>query len=154
MEYVLKTIIEGIMDAIEDFFSALTVPSRRYTLEAFFVSLGFLVWSVIAKVFKLWTFVDWQEATTCCILMLVIVLIDSSTRANIKSGLSKIKEASSRFTYVGGEQEESYVDDEDYDDMLTQGKEPDEEYYEEQSNEISLEENLINQEVLEDEPGE
>lgn len=90
MEY-LKYFIEAIFDALEEFFSALTAPSTKFTFGAFLVSLGFVAWSVIALFAELPTFVDWDEAVTCSILLLIIVLIDTSARNSIKSTLSKIK---------------------------------------------------------------
>lgn len=113
MDEVLKVIVEGIYDAIEEFFSALVVPSRRYTLDAFFVSLGFLAWSLIAFFYDLATFVDWQEAVTCVVLMTIIVLIDSTTRSGIKNGLLKVKSSASRFSYSGEEEEEFALEDVD-----------------------------------------
>lgn len=90
MEY-LKILVEAIMDAIEEFFSALTAPSTAFTFDAFLVSLGFIAWSLIALATGLPSFVSWDEAVTCSVLLLIIVLIDTSARNSIKSTLSKIK---------------------------------------------------------------
>lgn len=90
MEY-LKYLIEAIMDAIEEFFSALTAPSTTFTFYAFLVSLGFVGWSLIALFAGLPSFVNWDEAVTCSVLLLIIVLIDTSARNSIKGTLSKIK---------------------------------------------------------------
>lgn len=108
MEEFLNILVTGIMDAIEEFFEALTVPSRKYTLYAFFVSLVFLAWSVIALLFNLSTFVNWQEALTCSILLLIIVMIDSSTRSKIANNMKGIKSLASRFSYDGDEVENEY----------------------------------------------
>lgn len=106
MEEIAKTIIEGIMDAIEEFFDAMVVPTQRYVLDAFFVSCGFLAWSIIAWLFDIFTFVDWQEALTCTILLGIVVLIDTSSRSAIKGNLNKIKALASKFTYSGEEEDE------------------------------------------------
>lgn len=90
VEY-LKYLVEAIMDAIEEFFSALTAPSTTFTFYAFLVSLGFFGWSIVALYAELPTFVDWDEALTCSLLLLIIVLIDTSARSSIKSTLLKIK---------------------------------------------------------------
>jgi hypothetical protein len=111
VESILKIIIEGIFDAIEEFFEALTVPTRSYTLDAFFVSIVFLGWSIVAWLFELFSFVNWQEALTCTILLGIIVLIDSSTRSTIKSNLAKVKSVTSRFSYTGETEEEINEED-------------------------------------------
>lgn len=118
MSEFVNILVTGIVDAIEEFFSALTVPTKRYTLEAFFVSLVFLVASVVAYIFDLFTFVDWQEALTCSILLGIIVLIDTSTRSTIKGNLGKIREVASRFSYTGEEEEIIEDNDELVDDNV------------------------------------
>jgi hypothetical protein len=111
MNDFLKILIDGIMDALEEFFDALIVPTQRYTLDAFFVSLIFLAWSVVAKIFELSTFVDWQEALTCVILLGIITLIDSSTRSSITSSLTKVKGVATRFTYSNEDVEEDSMEE-------------------------------------------
>lgn len=106
MNEFFNTIVDGIMDAIEEFFEAMIVPTRRYTLDAFFVSVVFLGWSIVAWLFDLFSFVDWPEALTCTLLLGAIVLIDSSARSAISSNLSKIKSVASRFSYNGEEVED------------------------------------------------
>lgn len=106
MEEFFNNVIDGIMDAIEEFFEAMIVPTRRYTLDAFFVSVIFLGWSIVAWLFDLFSFVNWQEALTCALLLGAIVLIDSSARSAISSNLSKIKSVASRFSYNGEEVED------------------------------------------------
>lgn len=106
MNEFFNTIVDGIMDAIEEFFEAMIVPTRRYTLDAFFVSVVFLGWSIVAWLFDLFSFVDWPEALTCTLLLGAIVLIDSSARSAISNNLSKIKSVASRFSYNGEEVED------------------------------------------------
>lgn len=113
MEEFFNNVIDGIMDAIEEFFEAMIVPTRRYTLDAFFVSVIFLGWSIVAWLFDLFSFVDWPEALTCTLLLGAIVLIDSSARSAISRNLSKIKSVASRFSYNGEEVED--VEEEVYD---------------------------------------
>lgn len=110
MEQILKVIVDGIMDAIEEFFDAMIVPTQKYVLNAFFVSLAFLCWSFIAWYFDIFSFVDRWEALTCSTLLGIVVLIDSSARSAIKDNLSKIKDVASNFTYSGEEEVQ-----EDYD---------------------------------------
>ena len=98
MEYFVefvKYIIIIIIDAVEEFFDALVVPSTAFTRDAFFVSLGFLGWSILSEFIGVFNCVSWHEALTCSILMLIIVLVDSSARSSIKSNIKKIKDYSS-----------------------------------------------------------
>lgn len=113
MEEFITVLVEGIMDAFEEFFDALTVPTTKFTFQAFLVSLCFLGLSVAGAVFGLPVFVDWQEALACSILMLIVVLIDSSARSGIKSNLGKLRGVASKFTYNGEEALESVSDEEE-----------------------------------------
>lgn len=99
MEEVLRIIVNGIMDAVEGFFEALVIPTAKFTLYAFFVSLGFLGVSVCCEVFEVFSFVSWEEATTCSIILLCIVLIDTSTRSSIASYFGKLKNLSKKNVY-------------------------------------------------------
>lgn len=113
----LKYLIEAIMDAIEEFFRALNAPSTTFTFYAFLVSLGFVAWSVVAELLYLPSFVGWQEAVTNSILLLIIVLIDTSARGKIKKSLTKVKSVASKFTYTGEQEQVENVDGtEEYED--------------------------------------
>lgn len=105
MKEIIELLIEGIMDAFEEFFSALTVPTTKFTFDAFIVSLGFLAFSIIAKLLNFFCIIDWPEAATCSIILFCIVLIDSTTRKSIKENLDKVKNAASKFSHSGEEQE-------------------------------------------------
>lgn len=142
MEEVVKMIIDAIMDALAEFFDALTVPTRRYTLDALIVAVIFLGVSILTWLFDIFTFVSWQEALVCTLLLCVIVLIDSSARSAIKSSLSKIKDATSKIVYTGEEDEDEEDFDEDEDD---EDEDEDEEYIDEED---------MSEEVIEDEQGE
>lgn len=106
MSEFLKYLIEAIMDAIEEFFSALNAPSTTFTFYAFLVSLAFTGWSILAEFLYLPSFVGWQEAVTTNVLLLVIVMIDTSARSSVKKSLMRVKGMASKFTY-NGEQEET-----------------------------------------------
>lgn len=110
MKDFLLLLVEGIMDAIEEFFNSIVAPSTRFTMNAFLYSLGFTAFSVVAKVCEIPCFVSWQEATTCSVLMLVIVLIDGSARGKVKKSVKVIKEITTKFSY-SGEEEELYEED-------------------------------------------
>lgn len=112
MKEILELLIEGIIDAFEEFFSALTVPTTKFTFNAFLVSLGFLVFSIAGKMLNVFCLVDWPEAATCSIVLFCIVLIDSTTRKSIKENMDKVRSAASRFSYSGEEQEVEVDNDE------------------------------------------
>ena len=107
-------LVEGVMNAIEEFFASLTAPSTKFTFNAFLYSLGFLALSIVTKLMQVPCFVQWQEATACSVLMFIIVLIDGSVRSDIKSGMSKLKSVASKFSYSGDdgieEDEVAYID--------------------------------------------
>lgn len=115
MEEFVSSLVTGIMDAFEEFFSALTSPTTKFTLDAFFVSLGFLCLSLIAEVFDIFSFVSWKEASVTVIIMLGIVLIDSTTRTSIKQNLGKVKSVASRFSIPSStenvEEEDEIIDE-------------------------------------------
>lgn len=117
MKDFLLLLIQGVMDAIEEFFESLTAPSSKFTFKAFLYSVAFLVGSVVMSLFGIPCFVSWQEALTCVILMSLIVLIDSSVRSNIKTGMLNLKSIAEKFSYRGEEEgdEESVDKEEDYD---------------------------------------
>ena len=102
-EFVIM-LVEGVMNAIEEFFASLTAPSTKFTFNAFLYSLGFLALSIVTKLMQVPCFVQWQEATACSVLMFIIVLIDGSVRSDIKSGMSKLKSVASKFSYSGDEE--------------------------------------------------
>lgn len=92
---VLKLVVEGIMDALEEFFSALVAPSTKFTFNAFLVSLVFLGLSIVSEIIGVFSFVSWQEALTCSIILSGIVLIDSTARKSIKENLDRVRNISS-----------------------------------------------------------
>ncbi len=106
-------LIQGVMDAVEEFFESLTAPSTKFTFKAFMYSIGFLIMSVVMQYCDIPCFVSWQEALTCSILMFIIVLIDNSVRGKIKTGMSGLKELASKFSYSGEEDHEEMEEDED-----------------------------------------
>ena len=114
MEEILKSLIDSIMDAIEEFFNALIIPTVSFTKDAFIVSLVFLAWSIFAEFAKAPALVNWQEALTCTILLLFIVLIDGNTRSSIKDSVIKVKDAANMFYYTGeSEQGEEILNDDE-----------------------------------------
>ena len=125
-------IIEHFMDSLEEFADAVKFPTASYTYHAFLVSLVFTCVSVITELLGISTLVQWQEALTCNILLLIVSLIDSSTRATTmnfvkqtsKNVVDKVQMTQAKASTIvenrrygrGFEGEEDYVDDLEYDE--------------------------------------
>ena len=90
MEEFLRIFVDGILDAFEEFFKSIVSPTRQYIKMAFFISLAFLGFTFIGEFAGFTTFVTWQEALTCSIIMLGITLIDASFRGQLMHGLKSI----------------------------------------------------------------
>lgn len=115
MSEFLRILIDGVLDAFEEFFESIVSPSRQFIKMAFLISLAFLGFTAIGEVAGFTTFVTWQEALTCSIIMLGITLIDASFRVQIVSGLKSITSKlydTSKFQYADGED----LDENDYDE--------------------------------------
>lgn len=91
----LELVITTIVDAIEDFFESLVVPTASFVREAFLVSLAFIPVSVMLENYQLISFVSWQEAVTCSIILLIITLVDSTSRGQLFNAMKVIKSTSS-----------------------------------------------------------
>lgn len=110
MEYV-NMFIEGIVNSIEEFFDAMTMPSSKYVSDAFKVSLIFVGASVAAKFLNFWCFVQWQEATVCSVMLFIVMMFDVSTRQSIKGSVGKIREIAKQHTYNETDEEEVIEDE-------------------------------------------
>lgn len=103
MKEFVEMFIIGILDALEEFFNALTSPSTQFTLEAFLVSLGFTVVAIICNSCKIFCFIGVDEAIVCNVLMLIVVLVDTGTRTSINN---KLKDITQRLKKKGGYSDE------------------------------------------------
>ncbi len=90
MDY-LYAFIDTIYDCLEDFVGSVSIPSAKYIIDTFKVSLIFLLVSIVCRLFDVWCFVSWQEALTCSIILLIISLIDTSTRGKISKSIKTFK---------------------------------------------------------------
>lgn len=88
---ILEILVNTLVDTFEDFFEALIIPTAEFTKDAFLVSLVFLIVSVIMEKLNVMFFVSWKEASSASAIMLVITLIDSSTRNNITKAVNDLK---------------------------------------------------------------
>lgn len=111
MEYVTM-FVEAVMDSLEEFFDAISIPTAKYVSDAFKISLIFVAVAFGCEYFSIWTFVSVPEALTCSIILLIISLIDTATRSEVKGmankmktvaagGVSRLKTVQQNFTYSG-----------------------------------------------------
>lgn len=110
MVYV-EMIITGFVDALEEFFQAISLPTSKHIKEAFKYSLAFLLISIVAKLINIWCFVSWQEALVCTVLLGLITLIDTSVRGEIASNVTKIKSLADKKRYVESDEEVEVIED-------------------------------------------
>ena len=125
MQYV-EMLVEYFMDSLEEFVDAVKFPTASYTYNAFLVSLIFTITSLATELLGIFTLIQWKEAVTCNILLLVVTLIDSSTRASTMGfvkdlstkALDRVQATNAKMTTVmssrnrgrGFENEEDYVE--------------------------------------------
>ena len=88
-----QTIIE-LLDTIEEFFTYVSAPTASYIVEAFVVSLGFFVFSVIEYVFDLPAFILPQEALICSVLLAIVAVVDTTTRQSLKKNVRELQQTS------------------------------------------------------------
>lgn len=98
MDYV-ELVIKYIVDSFEEFFDAISAPTSKHIRNSFLFSLGFLLISIVCNILSLWSFVSWQEALTCSIILGLITLIDGSVRSSVGSSVNKIKSLASNVKF-------------------------------------------------------
>lgn len=93
LDEILETVITMILDAIESFFNALVYPTAKHLQTAIYTSMVFLLVSLTAMLFEnVPTFVDWQEALTCTIILLIIYGVNSISQNDINKMSNSIKD--------------------------------------------------------------
>lgn len=90
MEQIIGILIEGFMNSLEEFVSAIKFPTQAYTRKAFIVSLIFLGAVIALEIFGIGTIVKWDTALTCSILLGIVAFIDATTRSSAKKLASKL----------------------------------------------------------------
>lgn len=80
-----------IVDGLEDFFSVMVYPNKKYLKTSIIICLGFLLFSLVSLVFDIFTFVSWQEALTGLIMLLIIYVASITTMGDINKVTSLIK---------------------------------------------------------------
>lgn len=89
---MLETIVDAVMDTLEEFFESFTVPTGKSLIQTWIVLLGFLVVSIVTQLLGVPCFMQWQEALTAVIVVGIILLIDSGVRASINNVTNKLKD--------------------------------------------------------------
>ena len=95
MGYYIEEFILTVMDALEALFDTVTVPVGKKLIEVLKVLLAFLAFSVFCEIVDLPTFVSWVEALIACVIMGLILLINTISK-------SSIEEAKAKFIKLGG----------------------------------------------------
>lgn len=93
LDEILDTAITMILDAIESFFNALVYPTSKHLVTAIYTSMGFLVFSLVMELIgSVASFVSWQEALTCTIILFIIYGVNSISQKDINRLTSSIKD--------------------------------------------------------------
>ena len=90
-EFYLVEFMKIVVNGIEDFCDVVVIPTKKYIEVALYIATGFLVFSIIAYLFELPTFVQYPESIACVIMLLIIYLSSAITMKDIKKIKSKIK---------------------------------------------------------------
>ena len=86
MEYLIE-FIDTVMDSLEECFKSFTVPQGKRLIYVLYVTIGFLVLSILCKIVGYQSFISWLESLVAVVIMMCIVSID---RVN-KSSIEKVK---------------------------------------------------------------
>ena len=88
---ILQEIIKVMFDCIEDCVSTMTIPSGKRMIHVFYVTLGFLVLSIIFRLLGIMSFISWQEALTASIIVGIISSVNYISKMQIESVLNRLK---------------------------------------------------------------
>lgn len=97
-EYIV-IFLKMIVDGVEDFFTVLTYPSRKYIETAILISFGFIAFSIVCTVLGIFTIVNPYDAIAATIMLFIIYIASAISSKDItkvksmtKTGVKKIKE--------------------------------------------------------------
>ena len=97
-EYIV-IFLKMIVDGVEDFFTVLTYPSRKYIETAILISFGFIAFSIVCTVMGIFTIVNPYDAIATTVMLFIIYIASAISSKDItkvksmtKSGVKKIKE--------------------------------------------------------------
>lgn len=82
---LLITFITMIVNGLEDFFSVLVYPTRKYIKVALFIAIGFLVFSLVSLALGIVVFVDYYEAITCIVMLGGIYFASAISSAQVSN---------------------------------------------------------------------
>lgn len=81
---VLNTCISAIVDGLEGFFDVVTYPSRKYIKTALFIACGFLAMSLVGLLLDFVLFVNYYEAITAIIILLIIYFVSDISASQVQ----------------------------------------------------------------------
>lgn len=87
---ILDTCINAIVSGLEDFFNVITYPSRKYIKTAIFIAIGFLALSVAGLLLEVFLFVQWYEALTAVIILIIIYFVSDISSKQVQSAANKM----------------------------------------------------------------
>ena len=90
LQYLVEDTISVIYDSLEEFFDSVEVVYGKRLREIFGITLGFLIMSVLARIFSIYTFITPLEALTAVILVGVILVLDIINQKGISSLKTKL----------------------------------------------------------------
>lgn len=76
LKIIFEDTIRGVMDTLEEFTERFQIAGGVRFKEVWFVVLGFLLFSLLAKLFKLKTIISWQEGVTSLVVVTGICIFD------------------------------------------------------------------------------
>lgn len=93
---ILDTCINAIVDGLEDFFNVITYPSRKYIKTAIFVAIAFLAMSLAGLYLEMFIFVQWYEALTAVVILLVIYFVSDISSKQVHNAANKMMAKTSK----------------------------------------------------------
>ena len=87
----MEDIILTIMDGLEEFFGSLTGVNGRKLILTLYVTVVFLVVSVIAELFGAFTIISWKESLAAVCINLLLVVSEYVTKNGIDGIKKKIR---------------------------------------------------------------
>lgn len=71
-----KQLLDAILDALEQAIDIFTISSGKRVYQVFYVTLGFLVISILCQLVQIPIFVSWKEALVAVVFMGIVSLIE------------------------------------------------------------------------------
>lgn len=76
LKIIFEDIVRGVMDTLEEFTERFQIAGGVRFKEVWFVTLGFFLFSLLARLFKLKAIISWQEGVTSLVIVTGICIFD------------------------------------------------------------------------------